>query len=59
MEDMRSLGLRCRDCDEVCEINGSKVVRDGRQVKGEVLRTCQMAVEDLCPCLCAVRCESL
>lgn len=29
MEDMRSLGLRCCDCDEVCEINGSEVVKEG------------------------------
>lgn len=28
MEDMRSLGSRCWDCDEVSEINGSKVLRE-------------------------------
>lgn len=39
MEDMRSLGLRCRYCDEVCEINGSKVLGGGAS-KGEVLRIC-------------------
>jgi len=40
VEDMRSLGLRCRDCDEVCEINASKVVIEWEASKGEVLRTC-------------------
>lgn len=49
---MRSLGSRCRDCDEVCEINGSKVVKRGKASEGEVLRTCRVAAEDFCLCLC-------
>lgn len=40
MEDMRSLGSRWRDCDEVCEINGSEVVKRVEASNGEVLRTC-------------------
>lgn len=41
MEDMRFFGgLRRLDCDEVCEINGSKVVREERKVGDEVLWTC-------------------
>lgn len=52
MEDMRSLGSRCRGRDEVCEINGSKVVKRGEASEGEVPRTCRMAVEDSGPIVC-------
>ncbi len=54
---MRSLGSRCRDCDEVCEINGSKAVKRAEARKAEVLRTCWVAVDDFCVCVCT--CEFL
>lgn len=57
MEDMRSLGSRCRGRDEVCEINGSKVVKRREASQGEVLRTWRVAAEDLC--LSLRRCEFL
>lgn len=56
MKDMRSLVWRWRDCDEVCEINGSEAVKKGAASDVKVPGTCWITAED---CMCVNVCVKL